>query len=89
MKRFFWSSTDFDFSGFRFIDGRQDPFPLELLHGSFAVEHGAPYEQLFAQYGVRCAFIPASSKLVDRLRGDGWRAVFLDHDWAVLSAPPR
>jgi hypothetical protein len=70
-----------------FIDGRQDPFPLELLHGSFAVEHGADYHGLFAQYGIRCAFIPAKSKLVDRLRGDGWRAVFLDHDWAVLSAP--
>jgi hypothetical protein len=70
-----------------FIDGRQDPFPLTLLHRSFAVEHGGPYQGLFAEFGIRCAFLQAKSKLVDRLRGDGWRAVFLDHDWAVLAAP--
>ncbi len=70
-----------------FVDGRQDPFPFELLRQSFAVEEGAPYQTLFARFGVRCAFIPAKAKLVDRLRDDGWRAQFLDHDWAVLSAP--
>ena len=70
-----------------FIDGRQDPFPVWLLQESFAVEHGAPYLALFAKFGVRCAFIPAKSKLVDRLRADGWRAQFVDADWAVLAAP--
>jgi len=70
-----------------FIDGRQDPFPFWLLRESFAVEHGAPYQPLFAKFGVRCAFIPAKSKLVDGLRGDGWRAQFIDPDWAVLAAP--
>jgi len=70
-----------------FIDGRQDPFPFWLLRQSFAVEHGAPYQPLFAQFGVRCAFIPAKSKLVDQLRNDGWRAQFIDADWAVLAAP--
>jgi hypothetical protein len=70
-----------------FVDGRQDPFPLWLLRDSFAVEHGAPYQSLFAKFGIRCAFIPAKSKLVDRLRGDGWRAQLIDPDWAVLAAP--
>ena len=71
-----------------FVDGRQDPFPVWLLRESFAVEQGAaPYQPLFAKFGVRCAFIPAKSKLADRLRGDGWRAQFLDADWAVLAAP--
>ncbi len=70
-----------------FIDGRQDPFPFWLLREGFAVERGAPYQPLFARFGVRCAFIPAKSKLVDRLRGDGWRAQFVDADWAVLAAP--
>ena len=46
-----------------FVDGRQDPFPFWLLRQSFAVEHGAPYRPLFARFGVRCAFIPAKSKL--------------------------
>jgi hypothetical protein len=70
-----------------FIDGRQDPFPFELLRESFAVEHGAPYQALFARFGVRCAFIPAKSKLVDRLSRDGWGVDLLEQDWAVLSAP--
>jgi hypothetical protein len=70
-----------------FVDGRQDPFPVWLLRESFAVEQGAPYQPLFAKFGVRCAFIPAKSKLVDHLRADGWRAQFLDTDWAVLAAP--
>jgi hypothetical protein len=70
-----------------FIDGRQDPFPFWLLRESFAVEHGAPYQPLFAKFSVRCAFVPAKSKLVDHLRGDGWRAQFIDADWAVLAAP--
>jgi hypothetical protein len=70
-----------------FVDGRQDPFPFWLLREAFAVEHGAPYQPLFAKFGVRCAFVPAKSKLVDSLRGDGWRAQFTDADWAVLAAP--
>ncbi len=70
-----------------FIDGRQDPFPFELLRQSYAVEHGAPYQALFARFGVRCAFIPAKSKLVNRLSADGWRAELVTSDWAVLSAP--
>jgi hypothetical protein len=70
-----------------FVDGRQDPFPFWLLQQSFAVEHGAPYQQLFSQFRIRCAFIPATSKLATRLRDDGWRAELLDHDWAVLAAP--
>ncbi|HEY6476617.1 MAG TPA: hypothetical protein VI456_08525 [Polyangia bacterium] len=70
-----------------FIDGRQDPFPFWLLRQSFAVEHGAPYRGLFAQFSIRCAFIPAKSKLAKQLRTDGWHAEFLDDGWAVLSAP--
>ncbi len=70
-----------------FIDGRQDPFPFWLLRESFAVEHGAPYQPLFAKFGVRCAFVPAKSKLVERLRADGWRALLIDSEWAVLAAP--
>jgi hypothetical protein len=70
-----------------FVDGRQDPFPLPLLHDAFAVEHGGPYQKLFAQFGIRCAFIPAKPELAGRLRADGWHTLFLDGDWAVLAAP--
>jgi hypothetical protein len=71
-----------------FVDGRQDPFPVWLLHESFAVEHGASYRWLFAKFGVRCAFIPAEAKLTDELRGAAWHTLFLDREWAVLAAPP-
>lgn len=70
-----------------FVDGRQDPFPVWLLHESFAVEHGAPYRWLFAKFDVRCAFIPAEAKLTNQLRGAGWHTLFLDRAWAVLAAP--
>ena len=70
-----------------FVDGRQDPFPVWLLRESFAVEQGAPYQPLFDRFGVRCAFVPAKSKLAARLRDDGWRAQHLDERWAVLAAP--
>jgi hypothetical protein len=71
-----------------FVDGRQDPFPLALLHESFAVEHGGPYRELFGRFGIRCAFIPVEPTLAGRLRGDGWHTLFVDRDWAVLAAPP-
>ncbi|HEY4185711.1 MAG TPA: hypothetical protein VGP07_11620 [Polyangia bacterium] len=70
-----------------FVDGRQDPFPFWLLRQSFAVEQGAPYQELFARFGVRCAFLPATSQLALRLRDDGWSPRYLDTDWAVLAAP--
>jgi hypothetical protein len=70
-----------------FVDSRQDPYPLPFLLDDLAVENGAPYRPLFRRWGIRSAFLPADSPLVERLRGDGWRARFLDDKWVVLVAP--
>jgi hypothetical protein len=70
-----------------FIDNRQDPYPLAFLQQHIRIEQGAPYQPVFDRYGIRCAFLPASSKMTRRLRADGWRPRFLDDSWAVLAAP--
>jgi hypothetical protein len=71
-----------------FVDSRQDPYPLAFMLDEMAVEHGdRPYQPLFARWQVGCAFLKASSRMVGRLRADGWQTRFADHDWAVLAAP--
>jgi hypothetical protein len=70
-----------------FIDNRQDPYPISLLAEDAAIERGAAYRPTFDRYGIRCAFLPASSRIVPRLRADGWQPRFLDGRWAVLAAP--
>jgi hypothetical protein len=71
-----------------FVDGRQDPYPPSFLRENLAIGRGEPYRAMFARYGIKCAFLPASAKLAGRLRADGWRARYLDEDWVVLD-PPR
>jgi hypothetical protein len=70
-----------------FIDNRQDPYPISLLAEDAAIEGGAAYRPTFDRYGIRCAFLPASSRIVPRLRADGWQPRLLDGQWAVLAAP--
>lgn len=70
-----------------FIDNRQDPYPISLLDQEQHIEHGEPYRPTFDRYGINCAFLSAKSKLVPRLRADGWQLRFLDQSWAVLAAP--
>jgi hypothetical protein len=69
-----------------FIDNRQDPYPTSLLAEVVAIEGGGPYRPTFDRYGIGCAFLPVSSKMVPRLRADGWRVRFVDETWAVLAA---
>ncbi|HVV49185.1 MAG TPA: hypothetical protein VHO06_05980 [Polyangia bacterium] len=70
-----------------FLDNRQDPYPPAFIRETTAVDGGAPYRPLFARYGIRCAFVPAESKMIARLGADGWRTRFRDQRWAVLAAP--
>lgn len=71
-----------------FVDSRQDPYPVPFMLEAFAVESGQePYRPLFARWGIGCAFLKASSKMVDRLAADGWQLRWKDSDWAVLAAP--
>ncbi len=73
-----------------FVDSRQDPYPLPFMLDAIAVERGdQPYQPLFARWGIGCAFLKSKSKMVERLRADGWQLRARDADWAVLSAPGR
>jgi hypothetical protein len=70
-----------------FSDTRQDPYPLAITRTTSSIEHGGPYREAFARYGVRCAILPVKSAAVTRLGGDGWLTRFRDDDWTVLVAP--
>jgi hypothetical protein len=71
-----------------FVDGRQDPFPLEHVLASLDVERGrAPYRPLFDRWGIRCVFLSVKSPTVGALDRDGWITRFRDDRYTVLSAP--
>ena len=71
-----------------FIDGRQDPYPLDFLIEFVAVEAGQrPYRPLLDRFHVRCAFLPLASPTVAGLDRDGWISRYRDDKWAVLEAP--
>ena len=70
-----------------FVDNRQDPYSLSFVRAADAVDRGAPYRPLFDRWGIRCAFLPADSKTIDKLTLDRWQTRFRDDRWAVLTAP--
>jgi hypothetical protein len=71
-----------------FVDGRQDPFPLAFMQENSDVEHEKrPYQPLFERWGIRCAFLSATSPTAKKLGADGWRRRFGDKDWVVYEAP--
>jgi hypothetical protein len=72
-----------------FVDGRQDPYPLDFLLEFLQVEAGhQPYRPLLDRFHVRCAFLPVKSPTVAALDRDGWISRYRDDKYAVLSAPP-
>jgi hypothetical protein len=70
-----------------FVDGRQDPYPLEFLNDVVRLEDGGPHGDVFDRWGIRCAFLPADAALAARLRGEGWRVSYADPRWTVLVKP--
>jgi hypothetical protein len=70
-----------------FVDGRQDPYPLEFLNEVVKVEDGGSHRELFERWGIRCAFLPADAELGARLRAEGWKVSFADPRWTVLVKP--
>jgi hypothetical protein len=68
-----------------FIDSRQDPYPAALLARSHRLELDGMYDELFEQYGIRCAVVPAGSLTGQRLSGDRrWRPVSADRPHLVF-----
>jgi len=72
-----------------FVDGRQDPYPLEHVLAAVDVEREkAPYRPLFDRWGIRCVFLPVASPTVAALNRDGWTTRYRDDKYTVLSGPP-
>jgi hypothetical protein len=69
-----------------FLDGRQDPYPQELVLDQLHLEASGEYEATFERYKIRCAFIPSDSLLAHHLVSAGWHTMYDDQTWAVFAA---
>jgi hypothetical protein len=73
-----------------FLDGRQDPYPVDLVKEQVRVETSGDFASLFQRYDIRCAYIPDDSLVNTRLlESGGWTPLFRDASWAVLAATTR
>ena len=68
-----------------FLDSRQDPFPSELIHAHIRADQTGDYEDLFAKFSIRCAFVPAKSPMAVRLTADGWQRRYEGRGFVVLA----
>jgi hypothetical protein len=69
-----------------FLDGRQDPFPQDLVKEHIALETGQTGpETVFERHGIRCAYLPRISPVFERLTADGWKPIYADRRWVVLT----
>lgn len=68
-----------------FLDGRQDPYPAELVLAHIAMETGTgEYRTVFSRHGIHCAYLPVFSPTAKRLSADGWKALYRGPNWVVL-----
>jgi hypothetical protein len=70
-----------------FLDGRQDPYPPDLILEQVRLEASGEYEATFLRYNIRCAFIPADSLVARQLTSAGWHTTYRDATWAVFVTP--
>ena len=68
-----------------FLDGRQDPYPVDLVKEQVRVESTGDFENVFRRYDIHCAYVPADSLVSVRLLRAGWTPLFRDARWAVLA----
>ena len=68
-----------------FLDGRQDPYPIDLVKEHVRVEHTGDFEPVFQRYDIHCAYVPADSPVSMRLLRGGWTPLFRDARWAVFA----
>ena len=67
-----------------FLDGRQDPYPVDLVKDQVRVESTGDFERLFRRYDIHCAFVPGDSLVSAHLSAAGWTPLFRDAIWAVF-----
>jgi hypothetical protein len=52
------------------------------------VETSGEFERLFDRYDIRCAYVPAASRVSAGLVRAGWTPLFDDAVWTVLARDP-
>ncbi len=70
-----------------FLDGRQDPYPPELILEQLRLESSGEYKATFERYNIGCALIPSGSLVARQLTNAGWRTMYHDARWAVFATP--
>ena len=68
-----------------FIDGRVEVYPVPLLERSRRADLLGEYQQLFADYRIRCAVVPTDSPMSKALSGDpAAERLYADSQWAIF-----
>jgi hypothetical protein len=68
-----------------FVDGRQDPYSPAFIRAHIEAEATGEVDALFARYAIRCAYLPAQSRVSDALVESGWHPLYRDAVWTVLA----
>jgi hypothetical protein len=68
-----------------FLDGRQDPYPPDLIREQIRMEtDGGDYRAVFSHHQIHCAYLPTVSPTVAELSTSGWKTLYRDSQWVVL-----
>ena len=68
-----------------FVDGRTDLFNDEILNAYLSAWRGDPeWREIFERWGIKLVFIEKDAPLRFQLELNGWEAVYLDEQAAVL-----
>jgi hypothetical protein len=68
-----------------FIDSRYLPYSDRFIQDHMRIEQTGDGSAAFRQYDIHCAYIPTASLLGNRLRSAGWKPLYEDPAWSVLS----
>jgi len=69
-----------------FLDGRQDPYPPALVLEHIQMETGkAQHDDVFSRYAIHCAYLPTTSPTASHLASVGWKSLYNDARWVVLT----
>jgi hypothetical protein len=68
-----------------FIDSRYLPYSDDFIKEHVRIEQTGNPDDAFRRYDIRCAYVPAGSLVGNRLRDAGWKTLYQDARWAVLS----
>jgi hypothetical protein len=67
-----------------FVDGRIEAYPSDFLRRVREADSSGRYQQLFEEYGVRCAVTRTGSVLARKIESDSLMTVrFTDEQWSV------